>query len=81
MILSEILNEMNERWRRSNESGERHGQVFQTTVTGIDEGEVKRRVAELMEKGFEVVTELMETRTVDLYKRTNSVGRSKVAFL
>ena len=42
------------------------GEYFKTTVTGIDEGEVKRRVAELVEKGFEVVTELMETRTVDL---------------
>ena len=56
------------------------GEYFKTTVTGIDEGEVKRRVAELVEKGFEVVTELMETCTVDIYKRTNSVGRSKVAF-
>jgi hypothetical protein len=29
MIYSENLNEMNERWRRSSESGERYGRVFQ----------------------------------------------------
>ena len=34
MILSEILNEMNERWRRLNESGERHGRVFQNDGNG-----------------------------------------------
>ncbi|QNK86458.1 hypothetical protein H7992_14440 [Sporosarcina sp. resist] len=33
------------------------GEYFTTTVTGIDETDVKRRVAELIVKGFEVVSE------------------------
>ncbi|MEK5070528.1 hypothetical protein [Sporosarcina sp. FSL K6-1508] len=56
------------------------GEYFTTKVTGIDETEVKRRVAELIVKGFEVVTEGSESRSVAIYKRTNSVGRSKTAF-
>lgn len=53
---------------------------FTTQVTGIDESEVKRRVAELVANGFEVVSEHEESRTIEKYRRTNSVGRSKIAF-
>lgn len=56
------------------------GEYFTTTVTGINKGEVERRVAEHVSNGYEVVAEGEESRTVDIYKRTNSIGRSKVAF-
>lgn len=55
-------------------------EYFKTTVTGTDEIEVKRRVAELVEKGFEVVSEHEDSDTVEIYKSTNGIGRSKVAF-
>ena len=56
------------------------GEYFKTTVTGVDATDVKRRVAELIVKGFEVVAEGAESHTAAIYKRTNSVGRSKMAF-
>ncbi|MEK4712267.1 hypothetical protein [Sporosarcina sp. FSL K6-5500] len=43
-------------------------EYFTTKVTGINEGEVKRRVAELIVKGFEVVTEGSESHTAAIYK-------------
>ncbi|MET3658355.1 hypothetical protein [Sporosarcina psychrophila] len=57
------------------------GEYFKTTVTGIDETDVKRRVAELIVKGFEVVTEGSESHTAAIYKQTTSIGKSKRAFV
>ncbi len=57
------------------------GEYFTTQVTGFDEREVNRSVAELIVKGFEVVAEGSESHTAAIYKRTNSVGSSKTAFV
>lgn len=43
------------------------GKYFETTVSGIDETDVKRRVAELIVKGFEVVAEGSESHTAAIY--------------
>ena len=51
------------------------GEYFKTTVTGIDENNVRRWIAELIVKGFEVVAEGSESHTAAVYKRINSVGR------
>ncbi|MEK4403473.1 hypothetical protein MKZ26_03380 [Sporosarcina sp. FSL K6-6792] len=57
------------------------GEYFTTKVTGIDEIEVNRRVAELVVKGFEVVAEGTESHTAAIYKQTTSIGKSKRAFV
>ncbi|MFD1205815.1 hypothetical protein ACFQ38_12010 [Sporosarcina contaminans] len=53
---------------------------FYTNVSGICKKEVERRVTDLINRGFEVYkrSEAMETKTI--YKRTDSIGRSKRAF-
>lgn len=56
------------------------GEYFPIRVTGTNKVEVERRVAEHVLNGFEVVVEGEESHTATIYKRTNSIGRSKVAF-
>lgn len=53
---------------------------FYTNVTGIDPEQVNRRVNDLIGRGFEVHSRSEAHDTKTIYKRTDSIGRSKRAF-
>lgn len=53
---------------------------FYTEVKGINRQEVDRRVNDLIGRGFEVYSRSESLETKAIYKRTDSIGRSKRAF-
>lgn len=53
---------------------------FYTEVKGINRQEVNQRVSDLIGRGFEVYSRSESLETKAIYKRTDSIGRSKRAF-
>lgn len=53
---------------------------FYTELNGADPAELERRVNDLIGRGFEVFSRSESMETKSIYKRTDSIGRSKIAF-